>query len=245
MSTVVIVQARISSTRLPGKVLKKVLGKPLLEYQIERLRKVASADKIVIATTINSADQPIVNLCERLSVPCFRGPEEDVLTRYHGAAIQHKADVIVRITSDCPIIDPNVIDRIIGFYMEHKNEYDYISNTIERTFPRGMDTEVFPFKTLGEIFIKANDQSDREHVTPYIYRHPNRYRLACVTNFENQSHHRWTVDTIEDFNLISRFITTLYPENPAFGFYDCLALVEKNPALQRINAHIEQKEYGS
>ncbi|WYL96988.1 MAG: glycosyltransferase family protein [Gloeotrichia echinulata IR180] len=241
MKTVIIIQARMTSTRLPGKVLKKVMDKPLLEYQIERLQRVKLADAIVIATTTNDTDLPIIELCSRLSVPYFRGSEENVLARYHGSAKAYHADVIVRVTSDCPLIDPQVIDLIIQFYRDFSDKYDYVSNTLERSYPRGLDTEIFSFSVLNQAFLEATQPSDQEHVTPFIYRHPERYHIAQVTYTENQSHHRWTVDIPEDFALIERIITELYPHLPNFTFEDCLALLQKFPEWSAINAHIEQK----
>ncbi|MDZ8065608.1 MAG: glycosyltransferase family protein [Nostoc sp. DedQUE08] len=243
MKTVIIVQTRMTSTRLPRKVLKKVLDKPLLEYQIERLKRVKLADEIMIATTTNSADLSIIELCDRLSIPYFRGSEEDVLARYYGAAKEHQADVVVRVTSDCPLIDPQVIDKVIQFYINYKYEYDYVSNSLERSYPRGMDTEVFSFLALHQAFVEATAQSDREHVTPFIYMHPERYRLAQVVYSENESSHRWTVDTADDFELIKRIIEALYPEIPKFTLEDCLDLLRKYPDWSRINAHVEQKKY--
>lgn len=243
MKTVIIDQARMTSTRLPGKVMKTVLGKPLLEYQIERLQRVKLADEIVIATTANEADRPIVELCERLNVPYFRGSEEDVLGRYYEAAKERRADVIVRVTSDCPIIDPEVIDKVIKFYKDHAAEYDYVSNTLERTYPRGMDCEVFPFSILEEVHQKAVSQSEREHVTLFIYRHPERYRLANVAYSEDQSHHRWTVDTEEDFELIERIVASLYPIKHSFDLKDCLELLRSNLEWASANNHIAQRDY--
>jgi spore coat polysaccharide biosynthesis protein SpsF len=244
MKVVIINQARMTSTRLPAKVMKQVLGKPLLEYQIERLKRVKLADQIVVATTINDTDQPIVDLCDRLSITSYRGSEDDVLARYHGAAIAYQADVVVRVTSDCPIIDPQVIDQVIQFYIESYPKYDYVSNALGRTYPRGMDTEVFAFADLDEAFHRATAQPDREHVTPFIYRHPDRCNLGKINYFENHSNHRWTVDTIEDFELIKIIIETLYPVKPEFTLEDCLELLSHNPEWMTINQHIEQKQYG-
>ncbi|MEH2269293.1 MAG: glycosyltransferase family protein [Nostoc sp.] len=244
MKTVIIVQARMTSTRLPGKVLKKVLDKPLLEYQIERLKRVKLADEIVIATTINSTDLPIIELCNRLSVPYFRGSENDVLARYHGAAKEYHADVVVRITSDCPLIDPQVIDKLIQFYLDYRYKYDYVSNCLERSYPRGMDTEVFSFLALHQAFLEAIEEPDREHVTPFIYMQPERYRLTQVVYSENQSLHRWTVDTADDFELIKRIIEALHPKIPKFTLEDCLDLLKQYPDWPLINAHVEQKQYG-
>ncbi|MBL1198520.1 MAG: acylneuraminate cytidylyltransferase [Nostoc sp. GBBB01] len=242
MKTVIIVQARMTSTRLPGKVLKKVLHKPLLEYQIERLKRVKLADEIVIATTKNTKDLPIVELCDRLLIPYFRGSEEDVLARYYHTAKEHRADVVVRVTSDCPLIDPQLIDKVIQFYIEDK--YDYVSNSLERSYPRGMDTEVFSFLALHQAFVEATAQPDREHVTPFIYMHPERYRLGNVVYSENQSLHRWTVDTADDFELIKRIIEALYPQIPKFSLEDCLDLLRQYPHWSLTNAHVEQKQYG-
>jgi spore coat polysaccharide biosynthesis protein SpsF len=241
MRVVIIVQARMTSTRLPGKVLKTVLNKPLLEYQIERLRRAKLADEIVIATTDNGSEQPIVELCERLAVTCFRGSEDDVLARYHGAALASQADVVVRVTSDCPIIDPSVIDEVIRFYLDHCTQYDYVSNDLIRSYPRGMDTEVFSFQSLDEAFRESTRQADREHVTPFIYTQPQRYRLANIAYQDDQSCHRWTVDTPEDFELIRRIIEMLYPRSSDFSLADTLSLVKKHPDWMLINAHVEQK----
>lgn len=244
MKVVTIVQARMTSTRLPGKVLKPVLGKPLLEYQIERLQRVKFADEIVIATTTNATDDPIVELCDRLSVPYFRGSEADVLARYHGAATAHYADVVVRVTSDCPLIDPKVIDRTIQYYLDFQDEFDYVANCLKRTYPRGMDTEVFSFTALNEVFLEATAQPDREHVTPFIHRQPTRYNLGHVLYAKDCSQYRWTVDTPEDFELIQNILEAIYPENSEFSLEDCLQLLDRHPKWSKINAHIEQKQYG-
>lgn len=244
MKVVIIVQARMTSTRLPGKVLKPVLGKPLLEYQIERLQRVQLADEIAIATTTNAKDDPIVKLCDRLSIPYFRGSEADVLARYHGAAIAYQADVIVRVTSDCPLIDPQVIDRTIQYYLDRFDEFDYVANCLKRTYPRGMDTEVFSFKALNEAFLEATVQPDLEHVTPFIHRQSTRYNLGHILYSRDCSQHRWTVDTLEDFELIQNILAALYPVNSKFSLEDCLQLLDRYPEWTKINAHIEQKQYG-
>lgn len=241
MKTVIIVQARMTSTRLPGKILKQVMGKPLLAYQIERLRRVELLDELVVATTVNETDQPIISLCESLGIPHFRGPEEDVLARFYGAAMAFNAEVVVRITSDCPVIDPRVINKVIHFYNNHRLLYDYVSNVLDRSFPRGMDTEVFTAKVLSEAFFEAKADYEREHVTPFIYNNTERYKLANVSYESNQSRHRWTVDTIEDFELIKRIIEALYNQNPNFSMEDILELLKCHPDWFLINSHVEQK----
>jgi spore coat polysaccharide biosynthesis protein SpsF len=244
MKTLIIVQARMTSTRLPGKVLKKILGKTLLEYLVERLRRVTLADGFVIATTTNDTDEPIVEMCRRLQVPCTRGSELDVLSRYYEAACLHEADVVVRVTSDCPLIDPVVIDRAIRFYQEHRSQYDYVSNALTQSYPYGMATEVFSFKALEEAHCEATAEPEREHVTPFLYTHPERYRVGHVVHPKNISHHRWTVDTPEDFELVRRITEALYPGKPEFDMQDVLALLEKHPDWVELNAHVHQKKLG-
>ena len=241
MKTVIIVQARMTSTRLPGKVLKTVLGKPLLEYQIERLRRIKAVDEIVIATTTNDTDQPIVDLCNRLDLPCFRGSEEDVLARYHEAAEKYNADIVVRITSDCPVIDPAACEEAIAYFLKNEDQYDYVR--LEQ-YPRGLDTEVFSFKVLDECFREATDKPDREHVTPFIYRHPERYQVKYLNCDKDYSHHRWTVDTPEDLELITRIIEEIYPVNPNFNYEDILGVLKKYPDWYDINVEVRQKQYG-
>lgn len=234
-----IVQARMASTRLPGKILKEVLGKPLLSYLIERLRRVRLAETLVLATTTHSREQPIVDLCEKEKVSCFRGSEEDVLARYEEAAKFCGASSVVRITSDCPLIDPELIDQVIDYYQSHP--VDYVSNTLVPSYPRGMDVEVFSFKALQEAAHEATSLYDREHVTPFIYHHPDRFRLANVSYPQNESSHRWTLDTIEDFELIEKLIENLYPTHPEFTLSDLLKLSARHPEWSLINAHIKQK----
>ena len=243
MRTVIITQARMTSTRLPGKVLKTVHGKSLLQYQLERLKRVPSADQVVVATTTNKTDDPIVELCQYLRVSYYRGSEEDVLARYHEAAEINEAQVIVRVTSDCPLIDPKIIDKVIQAYHQKFPHYVYVSNVVKRTYPRGMDTEVFSFQVLKEAHEEATALPDREHVTPFIIGQAQRYSLGTVLHKSDQSQYRWTVDTEDDFKLIYKIISTLYPKKPLFTLEDCLKLIEANPEWSKINAHINQKEY--
>lgn len=238
-NTVIIIQARMGSTRLPGKVFKSVAGKPLLAHLLSRLEKV-SVDKVVVACTEHSRDDIIAQFCERESVPLFRGSEEDVLSRYLGAANEYEAETVVRLTSDCPLMDPKVVQAAIDKFKE--GGFDYVSNTINRSFPRGLDVEVFSRAILEEAAREAQTASEREHVTPFIYNRPERFALGDVFHSSDQSHHRWTVDTPEDFALVSRIIEALYPTNPCFGMEEVLALLERHPDWTRINAHIEQKE---
>jgi len=244
MKTIIIVQARMTSTRLPGKVLLKILDKSLVEYQIERLRRVRLADKLVVATTVNDSDLPIVQECSRLGIDYFRGSEDDLLSRYYLAACQYEAADVVRITSDCPLIDPEVINKVIGFYQDNRPHYDYVSNVLTRTYPRGMDTEVFSFKILEEACMAANSPAEREHVTPFIYQNPQRFSLANVANDIDLSQHRWTVDTVEDFQLIKNIVEEVYPVNPLFSMNDVIRVLDQHPGWSEINRLIEQKKLG-
>ena len=241
--TVIIVQARMTSTRLPGKVLLEVLGKPLLAYQVERLRRCKRADAVVLATTTNKTDQALVDFCCEHGISCYRGSEEDVLSRYYEAAREHRAETIVRVTSDCPLIDPAVIDRVIEAF--NWGGEDYVANILERTYPRGMDCEVFTFEALQTAHREATDKPDREHVTPFIYRHPERFTLGNVRYGEDCSRYRWTVDTQEDYELIRCMLEALVLQKPHFTLEDCLHLIEQNPDWEKINCHVEQKIYGA
>lgn len=235
-----IVQARMGASRLPGKPLLQVLDKPLLAYLIERLKRVKRASKLVIATTENENDLPIVTCGKNLSVDVFRGSENDVLSRYLAAAREMKADIIVRITADCPLIDPVIIDDAIHGFLQ--GSCDYFSNVLKRTFPRGMDVEVFSRKALEEANLKAKLPSEREHVTLYIYRHPEHFQIKNFEREKDDSHLRLTVDTQEDFILIEKMIHALYRNNPHFGLVDMLDLLKKHPDWILINQHIAQKE---
>lgn len=238
----IVVQARMGSTRLPGKVLMPIGGRPMLSYQMERLRRVRRADAIVLATPDKPADDPIVAFAQAEGFACVRGSEQDVLSRYAKAAKSVSADVVVRITSDCPLIDPDLVDEAIAAYVEASPPVDYVSNMITPTWPYGMAVEVFSAGVLHEADANAKDPAEREHVTPYIYWRPERFRIKSLTRSPDFSHHRWTVDTPEDFDLVSRIFDALYPANPSFTTNDVLGLLKKNPAWTNINAHVAQKK---
>lgn len=232
----------MGSTRLPGKVLNQVVGKPLLEHLLERLKKSNLIDEIVVATTVHHVDEPIVTLCKKLDVAFFRGSEHDVLSRYYEAALMFKVDVIVRITSDCPIIDPIVVDQIIQYYLQDENQPQYVSNVSVRTYPRGLDTEVFSFAALKIANEHAKTEAEREHVTSFIINHPDIFKIANFFYKKDVSQHRWTVDTPEDFQLIQLIFENLYPKNQQFTLEDTLELLEQFPRWQSINGHIDQKK---
>ncbi|WNS75211.1 glycosyltransferase family protein [Bacillus sp. DTU_2020_1000418_1_SI_GHA_SEK_038] len=242
MKVAAIIQARMGSTRLPGKILKTVKGKPLLKYQIERVKQAKAIDQIIIATTTKESEQPIVDLCEKMGINYYRGSEEDVLSRYYEAAQKFDVDVIVRLTSDCPIIDPKVIDKVVNKYVNNQSSFDYVSNTLERTYPRGLDTEVFSFEALNKAYHEAVLTRDKEHVTAYFYTNPHLFKLQGLKNEKDYGNYRWTVDTEEDFELIRLILGELYNPNKTFHLEDVIKLLNDYPEWNEINAHIEQKK---
>lgn len=227
------------STRLPGKVLKVVQNRPLLSFFIERLKKAKYVDTLVIATSDNTSDDPIAKTAREQGAFVFRGSEVDVLDRYLQASKAVEADVVVRVTADCPLLDPLIVDKVINCF-SLKN-YDYVSNTLEWTYPRGMDVEVFTQKCLARAAEESTSPNEREHVTLYIYKHPEIFRLGNVAYPRNVSDYRFTVDTEEDFVLISKIFEELYPINPYFTFEDVLSLMSKHPDWKAINANVKQK----
>ena len=241
MKIIATIEARMSSSRLPGKVLKPILGRPTLELLIDRLRQAQSLNEVVVATTTNTADDTIEAVTREIGVSCYRGSEDDVLDRVLKAAQSVNADVIVEITGDCPLIDPYVVDRLVACFLT--NRFDYVANTLLRTFPRGLDTQVFATRTLEEVSRLTQDPADREHVSLYIYEHPERFSLHNVESGLPEKHwqHRLTVDTPEDFALIETIFDRLYPQNPAFTLHDVIALLEREPELTEINQEIRQK----
>jgi spore coat polysaccharide biosynthesis protein SpsF len=240
MRTVCTIEARMTSSRLPGKVLLEAVGEPLLARMIERLRRARTLDAIVIATTEEASSDPIEELARELGVGCFRGSEDDVLGRVLGAARAHDAELIVETTGDCPLIDPGVVDLVVERFRD--GGVDYCSNTLERTYPRGMDVQAFPFAVLEEVAGLTDDPADREHVSLYIYEHPERYRLRSVRSERPDTGEiRLTVDTPDDLALVRAVFDELLPKDPAFGLDAILALLDERPELRDLNRHIEQK----
>ena len=239
-----ILQARTSSSRLPGKVLKPVMGAPMLARQIERIMRSAAINRLVVATSTEADDDPIETLCAPLGVDCFRGSLNDVLDRFYHAAKPYAPDHVVRLTGDCPLIDPLVIDRVIAFHLG--GSFDYTSNTVEPTFPDGLDVELMTYACLTAAWREAALPSQREHVTSFIYQHPERFRIGSYRQPQDHSAQRWTVDEPEDFELVSRIYAALYPVNPSFTTADILELLEHDRILQSINAgHLRNAGYAA
>lgn len=242
VKTVAIVQARMGSTRLPGKVLKKLGERTVLGHVIERLKAASCIHEIWVATTALDIDDAIVQEAERYRVQVYRGSEQDVLDRYYQTALKAGAGTVVRITSDCPLIDPEVTDQLIQFYYE--SDCDYASNILDRTFPRGLDAEVIRFETLETAWREAEQPMEREHVTPYIYLHPERFKLASYVGEEDLSHYRWTLDTEEDWLLLQTIFERLPSAESRRTYHEIRKLMEQDPSLYQINAHVEQKKLG-
>lgn len=235
-----IVQARMSSTRLPGKVMRPLMGKPMLTRQIERIAKAKRIGRILVATSDTPSDNPIASLCDELGVSCFRGALDDVLDRFYQAATVVAPMHVVRLTADCPLTDPELIDRVIDCHLS--GNYDYTSNTIEPTFPDGLDVEIFRFACLEQAWLEATLPSQREHVTLYIYSHPKRFKIGSYKAQQNQSALRWTVDEPADFELIETIYKTLFPTNQAFTTKDVMELLDRMPALKTLNAKYQRNE---
>jgi spore coat polysaccharide biosynthesis protein SpsF len=229
-----ILQARMSSTRLPGKVLQPILGRPLLALQLERVARSRCIDQVMIATSEDASDDPLEALGRELGLLVHRGNLHDVLDRYTQAARRVRPATVVRLTGDCPLLDPAVIDEVIGFYAD--GAYDYASNTIEPTYPDGLDCEVFKFAALERAWLEAKLPSEREHVTPFLKKHPELFRLGSYKSPVDHSALRWTVDEPEDFAFVRRVYEALYPVDPAFTTDDVLALLAREPGLAAINA---------
>lgn len=236
-------QARMTSTRLPGKIMKQVLGRTLLDYHVSRILKSRLIDRLVIATTTNAGDDPIEAFARAKNVDYVRGSEHDVLSRFHLAAEKYSenisGDVIVRVTSDCPLIDPALLDQVVGYFLDHRDQYDYV-RTGHENYPRGLDVEVFSRAALEKAYSHGNEAHEREHVTPYIYREGSEFRWAIFPSTQKSGDHRWCVDEPADFELVKN-ILSFFEGRDDFSWQDCLALVEKHPRWYDINSHIHQK----
>ncbi|WP_129671606.1 cytidylyltransferase domain-containing protein [Candidatus Chloroploca sp. Khr17] len=237
MRRVIIVQARMTSSRLPGKILMDVAGQPMLAQQLRRLKACKAADEIIIATTTNPADDSVIELARHEGVGWFRGSEPDVLARYVGAAHQARADVVVRVTADCPLIDPEVTDQIINELVNHRAECDYVSNVEERTFPHGLDVEAFFFDTLLRAERLGRSAAAREHVTVVMRaEYPDLFLRRSVHAPHNAADLRWTVDTAEDLQLVRSLYDDLDLGTRMLGYEVIVAYARAHPELARINA---------
>ncbi len=233
---VAVVQARMSSTRLPGKVMREIAGKPMLWHVINRLQCARSIDKIVVATSTDPSDDVISRWCAEEGVPSYRGALFDVLSRYHGAASEHGARTVVRVTADCPMIDPLIVDRAVEAFLAPTAgaPLDYLG--LDSSFPDGLDTEVFSFEALERAFGEASLPSEREHVTPYIWKNRERFRVLSLANHEDLSHMRWTVDDERDLEFARRVFMSFACPLRVFYMEEVLDVLSMNNELSRINS---------
>ncbi len=242
MRTVAIIQARMSSSRLPGKVLEDIAGQPMLVRVLERARRAKTVDDVMVATTTDPSDDPIEAMCRERGYPWYRGSMFDVLDRYYGAARLARADMIVRVTADCPVIDPAVIDQVVQAF--HAQSADFACNRLpppwKRTWPIGLDTEVCSFAGLERAWKEAGLPYEREHVMPFFYDAAGRFKVVVVDHDPDYGAQRWTVDTAEDLQLL-REIFAHFQGSDAFSWLDVLRLVESEPQLLQINAGVRHK----
>lgn len=238
MRIVAIVQARIGSTRLPGKVMKDLAGKTVLARVVERIRRSREIGEVVIATTHQSDDDVIVDECKVLGVRVFRGEVHDVLDRYYHAAKEVGAEAIVRITSDCPLIEPEITDATVRAFLDRRP--DYASNVLERTYPRGLDTEIMSWEALARSWQEAEQPYEREHVTPYIYENTQKFTLHAVKGEIDFSGHRWTLDEPADLAFLRAVYEKLGGDG-GFAWQDVLSLLTREPGLMELNRHVSQK----
>jgi len=241
---VAIIQARMGSTRLPGKVLADIAGQPMLARVVERARRAKTVDEVAVATTADPPDEAVAALCAHRGYACCRGHPTDVLDRYYQAARRFRADVIVRLTADCPLIDPDVMDLTVRAFLAADPPVDLVANRLPqgRTFPIGLDTEVCSLEALECAWKEADQPHQREHVMPYLYEIPGRFRVVLLNNDEDYGMLRWTVDTAEDLELV-RAIYARFRGRDDFSWREILKLFEREPSLAEINASVRHKTH--
>ena len=238
---VTIIQTRRGSTRLPDKVLMPLVGKPLFVQQVLRVRAAYLSGQVVVATTHSADDDRIVEICREEGIEYYRGHATDLLDRHCRAACMYSADIVLKVPSDCPLIDPEIIDRVIAYYLRHEHIYDYVSNLHPATYPDGNDVEIMSMATLQEAHSHATSLMEREHTTPYIWERPEQFRLGNVEMEGGRNYsmtHRFTIDYAEDYHFIRAVYEALYPSNPLFGVRDILSLLERRPEIYAINADL-------
>lgn len=239
LNTIAVVQARMGSTRLPGKTMLDVLGKPLLFRQLERIKKAQLIDKIVVATSTQKEDDTIAEFCQKYGYSCFRGSLNDLLDRHYQAAVRYDADIVLKIPSDCPLIDHRIIDVVVEEYLSSFDKYDFVTNLKPGSWPDGNDVEVMPIHTLKQAWIEAKSPNEREHTTPFITNPANGFKVKNVSwnsGLDYSATHRWTIDYPEDYQFIRRVYEELYPSNNDFSMEDILQLIMLKPDIQDINS---------
>ncbi len=234
-NVVAVIQARMGSTRLPGKALHEIMGLTLIEWIRYRLSFCKEINGVVFGTADNAANDPLAALADRIALPMFRGSETDLIARLLNTARAFHADAIVRITGDCPLVDPTIVDRLVARYRESPDALDYVTNVFPPTFPDGMDVEVLPLATLERLDREVTDPLYREWITTTILKHPDAYRIANIADTGNHTNLRLTVDYLEDMALVEAIISRLHVPGKVFTLTDILALFEREPALVDIN----------
>ena len=238
LKIVTVIQARTGSSRSPNKILLPLANKPLLYRMFERVAASKMCGTIVIATTTDKSDDVVENLCNKFNMICFRGHPTDLLDRHYQAALKYNADAVVKIPSDCPLIDKSVIDKVLNYYMENLNYFDYVSNLHPPTYPDGNDVEIMSFKALSDAWENANRELEREHTTPYFWENPDKFRIGNViweTGLDYSMSHRFTIDYEKDYNFIKQVYDELYSVNPIFTLNDILDLLDRKPEIKKIN----------
>ena len=232
----------MSSVRLPGKVMLEVCNKSFLEHMIKRITQSKKLDSVVVATTTNSNDDVIFNLCNSLGINCFRGSENNVLSRFKMVSDKINSDIIVRLNADSPTIDPMILDDTLEIFLE--NKYDYVATGFPppRTFPDGFSIEVFSSKILTQLHLEAKQTFEREHVTPYVWLQPKKFSIFRLDYEKDLSKYRLSLDYKEDYIVIKSIFENLYPKNPCFTLEDIISWLEKNPEIQKINSHFRPSE---
>ena len=232
---VAVVQARLTSTRLPGKVLRPILGRPLLWHIVHRLGHARLVERIVIATARGEANRPIVDFAREHGIACYAGSEDDLLDRLYQAARRYAATTVVKVTGDCPLVDPGVVDRVVGYYLEHRDRFDCVGNFTPPTYPHGLEVAVFSMAAVERGWREVTDPFWREWATMSFFDHPEKYRLGNVAHHEDLSHLRWTVDYEDDLAFVTKVYERLYREDKIFGMEEVLELLRRHPELMEIN----------
>ena len=238
---VTVIQTRTGSSRLPNKALLPLMDKPLFVRQVERVLASNLAGTVIVATTTNASDDAIENICASERLNCFRGSEDDLLDRHFQCALQYHADIVIKIPSDCPLIDPKIIDKVIEYYLNNSFQFDYVSNLHPATYPDGNDVEIISMKTLTKAWQNATKKLEREHTTPYIWESPELFRIGNVVMESGEDYsmsHRWTVDYFEDYQFVKKVYEEMFPSNPLFSYKDVLSLLKQKPEIALLNQHL-------
>lgn len=233
-----VIQARMGSSRFPGKILLPLGGKPLLVRMIERVKASKYCGTVVVATTYLNADDPIIDVCKKNSVAFYRGHPTDLIDRHLNVGKKFNTDAVVKIPSDCPLIDPNIIDKVIKYYLDNSNSFDYVSNLHPPTYPDGNDVEIFSMESLEKAWEDADKELEREHTTPYFWENPDKFKIGNVTwetGLNYSMSHRFTIDYEEDYKLIESIYNKLFNKKPFFSLNDILTLLNEEPELSKIN----------